>query len=238
MIDLICLILAGGFHNRIHSIVGDKPKALLRLKGKPLITYLVEKIPENIPVLITTNKRFEVDFYRWEINLTRSVEICVENFLSEKEKIGAVSAIDFWIKQKAIDNDLLVLAGDNYFEFDLHRFITAYDGKNTLVAVHDIADKEKAKQFGVVELEKKKIVKFEEKPENPKTSLVSTGCYMFPQRIFPLLAQFCNKKRDNLGEFIAYLVNQERVGAYIFNELWLDIGTEISQINKKKGGAN
>jgi len=232
-----CLVLVGGFGTRLNS--NNQAKALLEYRGKSLLTHIVEKVPKGIPVLISTNRRFESDFYRWqESQRNREIEILVENARSEEEKFGAVSALNFWVNQKRITEDLLVIGGDNYFEFNLSDFITAYNGKNTLVAVHDIADKEKAKQFGVVELEKKKIVKFEEKPENPKTSLVSTGCYMFPQRIFPLLAQFCNKKRDNLGEFIAYLVNQERVGAYIFNELWLDIGTEISQINKKKGGAN
>ena len=232
MVSLNCLILAGGFHNRIYSIVGNKPKALLEYKGKPVITYLVERIPENIPILVSTNKKFEADFYRWKKTIDREIEIGIENCWSGQEKIGAVSSIDFWIKQKAIVTDLLVIAGDNYFEFDLSEFITSYDSENPLVAVYNIKDKGKAGQFGVVELKGNRIVRFEEKQENPKTSLVSTGCYIFPSRIFPLLSQLCQQPKDNLGHFIAYLVEKDSVLGYIFTEPWFDIGVEIFQSNK------
>ena len=219
-----CLVLAGGFGTRLK--LTNRAKALLEYKGKPLLTHIMEKIPKGIPILISTNKRFESDFYQWRgKHRDREVEILVENATSEEEKFGAVSALNFWITQKGITEALLVIGGDNYFEFNFSDFIKTYDGKNSLVAVREIGEKSRASQFGVVHLDGNRIVEFQEKPVLPKSSLVSTACYIFPPEAFPLLDSYCQQgKRDSLGEFIVYLMERTNVYAYIFEELWLDIG--------------
>ncbi len=137
--------------------------------------------------------------------------LCVEPVLTEEQAFGAVGSLDYWIRAKNITDDLLVIASDNYFEFDLRKFIAAYTGKHTLVAVYDIGDKSKAGQFGVVRLEGNRIIEFVEKPTKPESSLVAIACYIFPPRIFPLLFQCCTEgKRDNLGNFISYLVEVDK----------------------------
>jgi len=221
-----CLILAGGFGTRLYPLTINQAKVLLEYKGKPIISHIVNKIPQNINIMVNTNKKFEADFQKWQRNLNREVEILVEEALSEEQKLGAVGSLSFWIKNKRIAEDLLVIAGDNYFEFALSQFIARYDGKHTLVAVSDIGDKDKATQFGVVQLDEDRIAGFQEKPAKTKSSLVAIACYIFPQRVFPLLRQYCQQgKRDNLGSFIAYLVSHEQVYAYTFTEPWVDIGS-------------
>lgn len=221
-----CLILAGGFGTRLYPLTLNKAKALLEYKGKPIISHIVDKIPQNINIMVNVNKKFEADFRNWQQRINREVEILVEGALSDKQKLGAVGSLNFWIENKPIEEDLLVIAGDNYFEFDLAQFIAGYDDKHTLVAIHDIGDKGKATQFGVVQLDGHRIAGFQEKPAKPKSSLVATACYIFPRRVFPLLHQYCQQgKRDNLGSFIAYLADREEVHAYTFTELWVDIGS-------------
>ncbi|GAI12819.1 unnamed protein product [marine sediment metagenome] len=221
-----CLILAGGFGTRLYPLTINRAKALLEYKGKPIISHIVDKIPKNIDIMVNTNKKFEADFHQWQRTINRKVEILVEEVLSEDQKLGAVGSLNFWIKNKPIAKDLLVIAGDNYFEFALAQFIASYDGKHTLVAVYDIGDKGKASQFGVVQLDGHRIAEFQEKPAEPQSSLVATACYIFPQRILPLLRQYCQRgKRDNLGSFIAYLIDKDEVHAYPFTESWIDIGS-------------
>jgi len=221
-----CLILAGGFATRLYPLTLNKAKALLEYKGKPIIDYVVSAVPQNISIMVNTNKKFESDFHQWQRGLNREVEILVEEISTEQQKLGAVGSLNFWIEDKSINEDLLVIAGDNYFEFNLAQFIARYDGKHTLVAVYDIGDKNKATQFGVVQLDKHRIVKFQEKPSKPESSLIATACYIFPQRIFHYIHQYCQQgKRDNLGSLIAYLVDQEEVHAYAFTEPWVDIGS-------------
>jgi len=221
-----CLILAGGFATRLYPLTASRAKALLEYKGEPIINHIVDKIPRNTDIMVSTNKKFEADFLHWQQGIEREVEILVEEALSERQKLGAVSSLSYWIESRSISEDLLVIAGDNYFEFNVAQFIAAYNGKNVLVAVYDIGDKDKASQFGVVQLDGHRIAQFQEKPASPESSLVATACYIFPRRIFPLLHQYCRQgKRDNLGSFISYLIDQDEVHAYTFTEPWLDIGS-------------
>lgn len=221
-----CLILASGFGTRLYPVTLTKAKALLDYEGKPLLTHLVARIPEAIDILISTNRKFEADFRRWQESISRQVEICVEDVWTEEQAMGAIGSLNFWVSRKAIDEDLLVIAGDNYFELDFSRFIATYNGETTLVAVHDIGDKSKASQFGIVRLDGHKIIELQEKPAKPESSLIATACYIFPPRIFPFLSQYCSEcRRDNLGSFIAYLIDRGEVHAYIFTERWLDIAT-------------
>jgi len=221
-----CLILAGGFGIRLYPLTVSQAKALLEYKGKPVISHIVHKITPNINIMVSTNKKFEADFLHWQRTINREVEILVEEALSEDQKLGAVGSLNFWIENKPIVEDLLVIAGDNYFEFDMAQFIASCDGKHALIAIYDIGNKDKASQFGVVQLERHRIAKFQEKPARPKSSLIATACYVLPQRIFPLLHQYCQQgKRDNLGSFIAYLIDKDEVHAYTFTELWIDIGS-------------
>jgi len=223
-----CLILAGGFATRLYP-EGDKQikaKALLSYQGKPIVSHLIDKIPSSIPVMIATNKRFEVSFLHWQTKLERKVTILTEEAQHENQKPGAVSAIDFWIQKKQITEDLWIIAGDNYFEGDMLKFLASYDGKHSLVAVYDIGDMEKVRQFGVVRLDGNRITELQEKPAQPVSSLIATACYIFPREVFPLLHQYCKQaKRDHLGSFITYLTNSETVYAYKLTKPWLDIGS-------------
>lgn len=223
-----CLILAGGFGTRLYPLTIYKAKALLEYQGKPVLTHILDRVPDNIDIFVSCNRKFEADFYHWQRGINRQVEICVEDVWADDQKKGAVGSLHFWVSSKNITEDLLVIAGDNYFELDLARFIAAYNGRNALIAVYDIGDRSKASQFGVVQLDRDRIVKFVEKPPHPTSSLVATACYILPPRVLSMLGDYCKLgERDNLGAFIAYLVGKEEVSAYTFTELWFDIGSQI-----------
>ena len=220
------MILASGFGTRLYPLNVNRAKGLLEYRGKPLISHIVNKIPDNVDILVNTNKEFEADFRHWQETISREVNLRVEPVFTKEQAFGAIGSLNYWIKAENIADDLLVIASDNYFEFELSQFIAAYNGHNALVAVHDIGDKSKASQFGVVEIDGHKIVCLEEKPAKPKSTLIATACYVFPQRVFPFLSQYCSEgKRDNLGGFIAYLVERDGVYAHIFTEPWLDVGS-------------
>ncbi|MGB5926268.1 MAG: nucleotidyltransferase family protein [Dehalococcoidia bacterium] len=224
------MILASGFGTRLYPLTRDTAKALIEYRGKPLLTHIVERIPRNTDILLVTNRKFEVDFRRWQDNTDRRVKIAIEDVWTEKDKKGALGSLTFGIEQGNINEDLLVLASDDYFEFDLSRFVAAYNGENALVAVHDIGDKDRARQFGVVEVERGRIVKCEEKPMHPKTSLIGVACYVLPPGLFPVLSRYHREhpEIDQLGHFITYLVECDTVDAYVFTELWLDTADILS----------
>ncbi len=161
-----CLLLASGFGTRLFPLNSRKPKALIQFKGAPLINHILNKIPQDISVMINSNKKFEPDFCAWQETLERKITLCVEPVYDEKQAFGAIGSILYWIKAKNITEDLMVIGTDNYFGFDFKNFIESYDGKNTLVAVHDIKDISKACHYGVVLVDGHKATELEEKPFN------------------------------------------------------------------------
>jgi len=231
-----CLILAGGFATRLYPLTINKAKALLEFRGKPVITHVVSRVPRNVDVLVTTNKKFEADFLSWQKTLDRPVEICIEEATTNDQKKGAIGAVDFWIKSKNIKEDLMVIAGDNYFELKLAKLIKKFNGKDAMIAVYDVGDKSKACevgkacQLGLVILDKDRVIRLDEKPPEATSSIIATGIYVLPARIFPVLSQYCSEaKQDNLGSFITYLLGKDKVHAYRFTETWIDIGDEIKK---------
>ncbi len=231
-------ILAGGFATRLWPLTEARAKPLLPLAGKPLLTHIVANIPEDIPVTVSTNAAFAKNFEEWEKTINRkNVTVQIEETRSDDEKLGTLGATAQWIAQKNINDDILLLTGDNYFGFDMNTFITQYHAGTALVAAYDIVDLPKASAFGTIILKDdarpdeppfgrgKKIDAFEEKPASPKSSLVSTGCSILPASVIPDLLAFAKVKPDNVGGIFEELLRLgKEVECFRFTEPWFDIG--------------
>jgi len=225
------IILAGGYATRLHPFTESLPKPLIPIVGKPIIEYIIENIERcrHIDeIIISTNKKFEPHFQNWlnSKNFSKKIKIAVENTTDEKEKLGTIGALNFLIEKEDLD-DCLIVGGDNLFDFEISDFIEYYmKVKKPVVAVYDIKDLERAKNFGIVNLDGSKIIEFMEKPSNPKTSLISTCCYIFPQEIIHLIPKYLEEgnPRDAPGHFVSWLINKEEVHAFIINANWFDIG--------------
>jgi glucose-1-phosphate thymidylyltransferase len=221
-----CIILAGGFATRLWPLTENKAKPLLHLKDKPLISHIVEKIPADIQIIISTNAVFEKDFNEWAKDYPdRSLKIFVEDSASDDFKKGALGATAFVIEQEKINENLMLLAGDNYLGFNMEAFINHFDG-NPLLAAYDIKDLNQAKKFGVVVQREGHVHEFQEKPENPKSTLVSTGCYIFPAKNLRDIIDYARQKKDDLGGIFEYLLKKgEPIKIFRFEEKWIDIGS-------------
>ena len=230
-----CIILAGGFATRLWPLTENKAKPLLHLKDKPLISHMVEKIPARMPgadgpndieIIISTNAVFEEEFKEWKKDYSdRNVKILIEDSASDEFKKGALGATAFVIDEEKIDEDLMLLAGDNYFGFDMQTFIDKFD-ENPLLAAYDIKDLNQAKKFGVVVKREGHVHEFQEKPENPKSTLVSTGCYIFPKRNLTDIVDYAKQHNDDLGGIFEYLLKKgEPIKVFRFDERWIDIGS-------------
>ncbi len=225
-------LLAGGFATRLWPLTERRPKPLLPLAGKPMLTHLVEKIPAHIPVTVSTNAVFEDAFREWIASVGRKdLALVVEGTRKDDQKLGALGAVAQWIEDEGIDDDLLILTGDNYLGFDLDAFLAAFTGAS-LLAAHDIGDLERAKAFGVVLADGKRVTGFEEKPKEPKSTLVSTGCVLLPKAALPVLRAFAKVKPDNLGGiFEELLAKGLPVECFTFREPWMDIGSFSSYLD-------
>ncbi len=226
-----CFILAGGFATRLWPLTEHRAKPLLPLRGKPILSYVTEAVPAEIPVTVSTNAIFADDMRAWAKGMhDRKITVMVEDTAKDDHKLGALGAISKWIGDNAIDDDILLLAGDNYCECGMKEFIGCFNG-NPLLAAHDIRDTEQAKQFGTVILgdadgKTRPAVAFEEKPREPKSTCVSTGWWILPRSSLPVLREYAAGHPDNVGGiFEEFLRRSIKVDCFVFEETWKDIGS-------------
>ena len=227
------LIMAGGYATRLWPITKDNPKALLPLGDRYIIDYILEKTKElGLEVYVSTNRFFAKYFEEWSRD--KDVELLVEDTFREEEKLGTIGALQEAISRLGLD-DYLVIAGDNLFSFSLKDFLDKYNGK-TLIAVYDVGDFELAKRYGVVLLEGDRVIDFEEKPVKPKSTLISTGVYIFPKDAMEMIPQYLEEgNKDSPGYFIQWLLSKGiEIYAYKFDEYWYDIGSADSYLEALK----
>ena len=193
----------------------------------------IEKVDDIEEVLIVTNNKFFNEFRNWrrKFSFSKSIKIVNDETNSDDDKLGAVGDIGFAVKKEKIEDDVFVVGGDNLFKFDLRELFELFkEKKASVIALYDVEDKSiAAGKYGVVEIdENNKITALEEKPENPKTSLVSTACYIFNGEDIEELKKSLAEggKHDNLGDFIRWLVEKKELYGLIFKEKWFDIGSK------------
>ena len=232
------LILCGGYAKRLMPVSEFVPKPMLPVQGKPIVEHILGKISE-LPkdavigrIIINTNKRFEEHFRYW-IALrnpsyeNRLIEIA-EPTKSNDTKLGAIAGIDYCIRNGDIKGDLMLMAGDNFYDFGLGNLVSHFQksGKPT-ISLYDVGSKEDATRFGVVELDGDVVSGFEEKPERPKTALVSAGMYIFPADTLHMVGDYIREGNppDMVGNFISWLIKKTEVHGVVEKGRWVDIGT-------------
>lgn len=234
-----CMVLAGGFAKRMWPLTMDFPKSLLPVAGKPMIDHIIEKIDkldEVDEIYVSTNKKFEDVFGKWikdyesKKQFKKKIILVVEPALKEKEKFGSVKAMEYFIKQHKVNDDVLVIGGDNLFSFDLKDFLDfSREKKAPVVAFYDIRDLEKARKFGVCVLNGNgRIKEFQEKPDKPKSTLVSTCIYHFPKNSLKMISEYLRDENnpDAPGYFITWMSKRIAVYGFVSKEKWYDIGSQ------------
>lgn len=237
------IILAGGYAVRFHPITLHRPKPLLPVAGRPIIEYILSDCPSLDRPIISTNRYFAKQFAAWSDQTEHDVELVIEESCSEQEKLGTIGALAFLVRHLNITEEMLVIGGDNIFQFPLRNLITAYRG-NPIIALYDIKDKERVcNRYGIAVVSKGKIVDFQEKPSHPHSSLVSTACYIYPAAVLPLFAEFVAESKagkDAPGYFNEWLLNEKDIAIdpFIFEDGWHDISDRRSYIEANRCFAN
>jgi len=223
------IILAAGYATRMYPLTENTPKPLLPIGKKLMIDYIIERLPKDLKgIHIVTNAKFFPQFQQWAKG--KNVNIVNDETSSNEARLEGIGDILFTINSQNIDDDLMIIAGDNLFEFDLNKMVDEFKAKKTpIVALSDLKDKNKlAKKFGTVEIDKNnRIIGFEEKPEHPKTTLASTACYILSKNHIATLKKYVEiiKEKKALGFFFIWLYTQEPVHCVIYQDKWHDIGS-------------
>lgn len=227
------IILAAGYATRLYPMTKDCPKALLSINGRPIIDFIMEKlslIPDLEDVFVVTNNKFISLFVRWlESQKPRfNIKIINDKTSSEKDRLGAIGDLSFVIKKGKINSDLLIIAGDNLFDFTLEEFIrSSQKTQHVSVGIYDIENLDQADKFGVVKIGRNNnLVEFVEKPKIPFSSLIAVGIYFMPRETLKFINEYLSStgSPDALGNYIKWLMDRDRVRGYKFKGVWYDIG--------------
>jgi glucose-1-phosphate thymidylyltransferase len=230
------IILAAGYATRLRPLTETIAKPLLPVGGRPMINYIYDKIatvPEVDTVYVVTNHKFALNFQEWAEKLGGRVPVQVfdDGTLSNEDRLGAIGDIKFTVDRAGIQDDLLVIAGDNLFDFNMAEFVTFWRGKGdgSAIALYEFPDLEMVKQYSTVELDANdRLTSFIEKPEHPTTNLIGTASYIYHRDHVGMIEQYLSEGNspDQPGKYIAWLHRHVPVYGYRFGGEWLDIGNK------------
>jgi len=213
-------LLAAGYGKRLQPLTLSTPKCLVPIKGKPLLSYWMEKILSNNIFNIYINTHYLKEKVIDYLNINyKTVKI-----LDEEKLLGTAGSL---IKNKDIfyDDDLVVIHSDNYTEDNLNNFFKFIADKNHQDKITIMAFQTKhPKECGIIEVDDNNIMtSFTEKPKKPRGNLANCGIYYFPKKIINNILTNHNDKNDLSTEIIPIFINR----AYIYktNKLFIDIGT-------------
>jgi glucose-1-phosphate thymidylyltransferase len=237
------IILVAGYATRLYPLTKNTPKPLLEVGGKAIINYIVEQINTVSAVdeiYVVSNHKFAANFEAWAEKLNNPVPITVldDGTSTEETRRGAIGDILFTIQEKNIDDDLMIIAGDNLFTYSLNEYYNYFVEKaDDCVCVKQFDDMEMIKQLGVVLLdENNQILDFEEKPENPKSNKAAFATYIYKKSTVPMFKEYleAGNKPDAPGNFLAWLYKKKNVFAYVMNGECYDIGTHkaLDEVNR------
>jgi glucose-1-phosphate thymidylyltransferase len=224
------LLLAAGYATRLRPLTDELAKPLLPVGGRPMVDWILDRIEasgEIEEVHLVTNAVYAPAFESWSAG--NGVIVHDDGTRTNDERLGALGDIRLAVAEGRLgDGGLLVIAADNLFEFSLADYIAFWRDKGgSAVAVHRLPDPSLAPLYGVVELdEDDRVVDMEEKPERPRSDLVSTAAYLFSAEHLGLLDSYLDDGNapDPPGRFLVWLAGREPVFGFTFAESWLDIG--------------
>lgn len=227
-----CVILAAGYATRLYPLTENFPKPLLEVAGKPILDWLIDDMAGTGMVeeyIVISNHKFAHIFEEWAAKKSdATIRVIDDGTTSNETRLGAVKDIQFAIEQLQLDDDLLVMAGDNLLDFSLGEFMRYGKEKNaTCVMRYYEASETRLHKTGVIEIDANDgILSFEEKPAQPKSHWCVPAFYYYTREDSRLIKKGIESGcgTDAPGSFIAWLCRQTKVYAWEMPGRRYDIG--------------
>ena len=210
------LILAAGYATRLYPLTLTQPKPLLPVAGKPMIDYVMDNLAPIggiDEVFVVSNAKFASHFTQW----------------SEAYR-QAAGDLNLVLEQESIDDDLIVVAGDNLFNQSLRGFGDYCRSQNgPVLGVYDVGSLEQARKYGVVDIDGTgRITSFVEKPAEPASTLIGIALYYYPRQYLASVREYiaAGNNPDQPGRLIQWLYPRTPVMTWSVPGIWYDIGSK------------
>jgi glucose-1-phosphate thymidylyltransferase len=232
------LILAAGYATRLYPLTLTQPKPLLPVAGKPMVEYVLDNLAPigGIDrVYVVTNAKFADHFQKWadQYRATKAkldFTIVNDHSTDDSNKLGAIGDLHLVVNKEKVDDDLIVVAGDNLFSESVEGFgAVCREKKAPVLGVYDVRDLDQVKKYSSIEVASDgRITSFQEKPQNPKSTLIGIALYYYPKAFLPLINQYIaeGNNPDQPGRLIQWLFPKIPVYTWTVPGLWFDIGSK------------
>lgn len=245
-----CIILAAGYATRLYPLTENFPKPLLKVGEKTILDWLVEDLcedPATAPeeFVVISNHKFAPHFEAWAKekneggletrkqyrnsflapkNSSKLAKVTVvdDGTSSNETRLGAVKDIQYAMDQLGLEDDLLIIAGDNVLDFSLGKFVAYAKEKGTSCTMRYYEESERVlKKSGISEIagdaidsarqiaaaDPDRLLSLEEKPENPKSHWCTPPFYYYTKedaaRIQEAIEDGCGT--DAPGSLVAWM---------------------------------
>jgi len=232
------LILAAGYATRLYPLTLTKPKPLLDVAGKPMIEHVLDNIapiPGIDRVYVVTNAKFAGAFQEWadHYRATKSklnFSIINDGSTDDSNKLGAIGDLNLVLQRENVDDDLIVVAGDNLFSQSVEDFGKFCRSKDApVLAVYDVGNLEEIKKYNAITMDQDdRITFFEEKPKQPQSTVTGIALYFYPRATLPLIRQYIaeGNNPDQPGRLVQWLYPRTPFFTWRVPGLWFDIGSK------------
>lgn len=232
------LILAAGYATRLYPLTLTRPKPLLDVAGKPMIEHVLDNIapiPGIDRVYVVTNAKFADAFQKWadHYRATKSkldFTIINDGSTDDTNKLGAIGDLNLVLTREKIDDDLIVVAGDNLFSQSLEEFGKVCRSRNApVLAVYDVGNLEEIKKYNAITIDdQERITFFEEKPQKPQSTVTGIALYYYPKSSLPLIKQYIaeGNNPDQPGRLVQWMYPRTPFYTWRVPGTWFDIGSK------------
>lgn len=226
-----CLILAAGYATRLYPLTENFPKPLLKVGKKTILDWLLDDIDTSKVVdeyVVISNAKFYEHFSSWAKQKPYKITVLSDGTYSNETRLGAVKDVQFAIDELKIEDDVLVIAGDNLLDFSMTKFISyALEKKASCVMRYYEEEKAKLMKAGVLTIDENDLIlEMEEKPKEPKSNWCCPPFYYYAKedvkRVKGGIESGCGT--DAPGSYIAWLCKQSKVYAFEMPGSRYDIG--------------
>lgn len=174
------IIPAAGRGSRLGALTDDRPKGLVEVAGRPLLAHVFETALEagadELVVIVGYEAGRIVDRFG---DVFEGVPI---TYVHQRERKGLAHAV--LRAEPHVDGTFLLVNGDNVFAGSVAPAVAAAEEADAALAVEAVSS-EVAATTGVIETDETgRVTGITEKPAEPSSTLVTTGCYVLPPAVF------------------------------------------------------
>jgi glucose-1-phosphate thymidylyltransferase len=231
------IILAAGYATRLYPLTLTRPKPLLPVAGKPMVDHVLDNLAPIgglDRIYLVTNAKFAGQFQAWADDYRArktplDFTIVNDGSTDDANKLGAIGDLHLVLTRERLDDDLIVVAGDNLFSRSLEAFGQFCRRRPApVLAVYDVGDLEQIRKYNAITIDSEdRITFFEEKPKQPTSTLTGIALYFYPKQSLPLIRQYLaeGNNPDQPGRLVQWMYGRTPFYTWRVPGIWYDIGS-------------